>query len=234
MSGGGRQLPLTLPLRGPLPLPASGEREGVRGRVEPICDGAVVLRGYAAAVAQELMKEIEAVAAAAPFRHMVTPGGWRMSAAMTNCGDAGWITDRKGYRYTATDPESGRPWPALPPLFDELGSDAAASAGFPGFMPDACLVNRYAPGSRLSLHQDRNERDFAAPIVSVSLGLPAIFLFGGDSRNERPRRIPLESGDVVVWGGPARLHFHGVDTLADGEDGLCGGCRINLTLRRAL
>jgi DNA oxidative demethylase len=231
-----RQLPLTLPLRAPLPLPACGEREGVRGasHIEPIVEGAIVLRGFAAAATPELVAAIEAVAAVAPFRHMVTPGGWRMSVAMTNCGQAGWITDRKGYRYAATDPESGRPWPPLPALFAELGARAAAAAGFSGFAPDACLVNRYAPGSRLSLHQDRNERDFAAPIVSVSLGLPAIFLFGGEQRGDRPRRIPLGSGDVVVWGGPARLFFHGVDTLADGEDALLGSCRINLTLRRAL
>jgi DNA oxidative demethylase len=239
----------TLPLNphpNPPPLAGEGTDSSLprkRGRVgvgvchsdaEQICDGAVVLRGYAAAVAQELVTEVAEIAEKAPFRHMVTPGGWRMSAAMTNCGAAGWITDRKGYRYTATDPESGRPWPGLPPLFAELGRDAAAAAGFPGFAPDACLVNRYAPGARLSLHQDRNERDFGAPIVSVSLGLPALFLFGGESRSQRPRRIPLESGDVVVWGGPARLYFHGVDTLADGEDALCGAYRINLTLRRAL
>ena len=196
--------------------------------------GAVVLRGFASGEARVLHDVVETVAAAAPFRHMVTPGGFRMSAAMTNCGAAGWITDRKGYRYDARDPLSGLKWPSLPREFLALAARAADEAGFPGFVPDACLVNRYEPGARLTLHQDRNERDFAAPIVSVSLGLPAIFLWGGSARSARPRRIPLESGDVVVWGGPARLVFHGVAELEDGEHPLTGRCRLNLTLRKAL
>jgi alkylated DNA repair protein (DNA oxidative demethylase) len=201
---------------------------------EPISDGAVVLRGFASPEAAALMQAIGDIVAAAPFRHMITPGGWRMSVAMTNCGRAGWITDRKGYRYAPSDPETGEAWPAMPEAIRSLAARAAAAGGFPGFEPDACLINRYEPGSRLSLHQDRNERDFGAPIVSVSLGLPAVFLFGGLARNDRPRRIRLDSGDVVVWGGPARLAFHGVDTLAEGDDALTGRCRINLTLRRAL
>ncbi|HKT17196.1 MAG TPA: DNA oxidative demethylase AlkB [Stellaceae bacterium] len=201
---------------------------------EHIAPGAVLLRGFARAELDGLAAAIEAVAAAAPFRHMITPGGFRMSVAMTNCGRAGWITDRRGYRYVANDPLTGRPWPAMPALFEDLAACAAAAAGFADFAPDACLINRYEPGSRLTLHQDRNERDFAQPIVSVSLGLPAIFLFGGSSRNERPRRYALQSGDVAVWGGPARLAFHGVDKLAEGEDVLCGCYRFNLTLRRAL
>jgi alkylated DNA repair protein (DNA oxidative demethylase) len=203
-------------------------------RAEPISDGAVVLRGFASPEAAALMQAIGDIVAAAPFRHMITPGGWRMSVAMTNCGRAGWVTDRKGYRYTPTDPETEEAWPAMPEAIRILAARAAAARGFPGFEPDACLINRYEPGSRLSLHQDRNERDFGAPIVSVSLGLPAVFLFGGLARNDRPRRIRLDSGDVVVWGGPARLAFHGVDTLAEGDDALTGRCRINLTLRRAL
>ena len=203
-------------------------------RAEPISDGAVVLRGFARPAAAALMQAIGDIVAAAPFRHMITPGGWRMSVAMSNCGRAGWITDRKGYRYAPSDPETGEAWPAMPEAIRSLAARAAAAGGFPGFEPDACLINRYEPGSRLSLHQDRNERDFAAPIVSVSLGLPAVFLFGGLARNDRPRRIRLDSGDVVVWGGPARLAFHGVDTLAEGDDALTGRCRINLTLRRAL
>jgi alkylated DNA repair protein (DNA oxidative demethylase) len=203
-------------------------------RAEPISDGAVVLRGFARPAAAALMQAIGDIVAAAPFRHMITPGGWRMSVAMTNCGRAGWVTDRKGYRYTPTDPETEEAWPAMPEAIRSLAARAAAARGFPGFEPDACLINRYEPGSRLSLHQDRNERDFGAPIVSVSLGLPAVFLFGGLARNDRPRRIRLDSGDVVVWGGPARLAFHGVDTLAEGDDALTGRCRINLTLRRAL
>lgn len=203
-------------------------------QAEPVVAGAIVLRGYAAAEAAALLRAVAEIAAAAPFRQMTTPGGYRMSAAMTNCGAAGWITDRKGYRYTASDPLSGLPWPAMPPLFESLAGRAASAAGFAGFVPDACLINRYEPGAKLSLHQDRDERDYTAPIVSVSLGLPAVFLFGGASRGERARRITLQGGDVVVWGGPARLFFHGVDSLAEGDDALTGRCRINLTLRRAL
>jgi alkylated DNA repair protein (DNA oxidative demethylase) len=202
--------------------------------VEALNDGAALLRGFALTDADALMAALREIVAAAPARHMVTPGGFSMSVAMTNCGGVGWVTDRSGYRYDRLDPETGRPWPALPVLFLDLADRAAAAAGFPGFVPDSCLINRYEPGTRLSLHQDRNERDFGAPIVSVSLGLPAVFLFGGARRADRPRRIRLESGDVVVWGGPARLAFHGVAALADGHDPVTGRCRINLTLRKAL
>lgn len=204
------------------------------GDVERLADGAVLLRGFAAAEAPALVDAVRRIAAAAAFRHMVTPGGFTMSVAMTNCGSAGWVTDRRGYRYDARDPETGRPWPPMPVLFQRLAADAAAAAGFAGFAPDSCLINRYAPGARLTLHQDRNERDFAAPIVSVSLGLPATFLFGGLERRVRPRRFRLESGDVAVWGGPARLAFHGVEPLADGDHPLTGMSRINLAFRRAL
>src|SRR5439155_13479333 len=158
----------------------------------------------------------------------------RMSVAITNCGRAGWVTDRSGYRYDPIDPFTSRPWPAMPAICRSLAVRAALAAGFDGFAPDACLVNRYEPGARLSLHQDRNERDFGQPIVSVSLGLSAVFLFGGQRRNDRPRRVRLESGDVVVWGGPARLTFHGVEPLEDGDDPLTGRCRINLTFLKAL
>ena len=214
-----------------LPL-ALGKRVGAR---EPskLEDGAVILRGFAASEQAALAAAVARVAARAPFRHMLTPGGFRMSVAMTNCGAAGWITDRRGYRYAPDDPVTGRAWPNLPRAFLDLAARAAAAAGFMGFAPDACLVNRYEPGARLTLHQDKNERDFAAPIVSVSLGLPAIFLWGGRERGQRPRRLALESGDVVVWGGSARLVFHGVDALDDGEHPLTGRCRINLTLRKA-
>jgi DNA oxidative demethylase len=205
-----------------------------REAVEPIEPGAVLLRGFVSREADRLVAAVQKVAAAAPFRHMVTPGGFRMSAAMTNCGAAGWITDRTGYRYDVRDPLGGAPWPEMPREFLSLAARAAQAAGFPGFVPDACLVNRYEPSARLTLHQDRNERDFSAPIVSVSLGLPAIFLWGGRKRSVRPRRIPLAHGDVVVWGGPARLVFHGVAELADGEHPATGPFRINLTLRKAL
>jgi alkylated DNA repair protein (DNA oxidative demethylase) len=201
---------------------------------EPLAEGAVLLRGFAAAEAERLVAAVNRIAAAAPFRHMVTPGGFTMSVAMSNCGRAGWVTDRHGYRYDAVDPESGQPWPAMPALFRDLAARAAAAAGFDGFAPDSCLINWYVPGARLTLHQDRNERDFANPIVSVSLGLPATFLFGGGRRSDRPKRLRLLSGDVAVWGGPARLAFHGIDVLADGEHPLTGRARFNLTFRRAL
>ncbi|HUZ65786.1 MAG TPA: DNA oxidative demethylase AlkB [Acetobacteraceae bacterium] len=204
------------------------------GGKEQLADGAVLLRGFASAEAAGVMGQLERVLATAPFRRMVTPGGHRMSVAMTNCGPWGWITDRTGYQYLSTDPMSTRPWPPMPAMFASLAGRAAAAAGYTGFAPDACLINRYEPGARLSLHQDRNERDLAAPIVSVSLGLPATFLFGGTERSSRPRRVRLESGDVAVWGGPSRLAFHGIDPLADGDDPLTGRCRINLTFRKAM
>jgi DNA oxidative demethylase len=207
---------------------------GLVEAVERIADGAVVLRGFARDKAAALIAAIDEIANAAPFRNMVTPGGFRMSVAMTNCGRAGWVTDRAGYRYELVDPLTGHPWPAMPGLFWRLATDAAGAAGYPGFEPDACLMNSYEPGTRLSLHRDENERDLAQPIVSVSLGLPAVFLFGGRQRGDRPRRIALESGDVVVWGGALRLVDHGVALLAAGEHPLTGRRRINLTFRKAL
>jgi len=201
---------------------------------EIIAPGAVWLRGFAGDNAPALLRAIERIAAAAPFRNMVTPGGYTMSVAMTNCGRAGWITDRRGYRYAERDPLSKKSWPAMPRLFADLAARAAATAGFADFAPDACLVNRYERGARMSLHQDRDERDFAQPIVSISLGLPATFLFGGLKRSDRPKRLRLESGDIVVWGGPARGAFHGIDPLAAGSDSLTGAYRYNLTLRKAL
>jgi len=202
--------------------------------LEIITAGATLLRGFAAADAPQLKAELDRIVAAAPLRHMVIPGGFRMSVAMTNCGSAGWITDRKGYRYSAADPESQKPWPSMPVQFAKVATEAAASAGYPDFHPDACLINRYEPGARMTLHQDKNEQDYDAPIVSVSLGLPAVFLFGGMERKDRARRLPLENGDVVVWGGPARLAFHGINPLKDGDHPLTGRCRFNLTFRRAL
>jgi alkylated DNA repair protein (DNA oxidative demethylase) len=205
----------------------------VRPSRETMAEGAVLLRAFAKPVERDLIAALRDIAAQAPLRHMVTPGGHQMSVAMTNCGTAGWVTDRSGYRYDAVDPESGKPWPAMPSAFRALAGQAAAEAGFEGFAPDACLINRYQAGARMSLHQDKDERDFENPIVSVSLGLPAIFLFGGLKRADKPRRYRLEHGDVVVWGGPSRLFFHGIAPLADGEHNLLGRQRINLTFRKA-
>jgi alkylated DNA repair protein (DNA oxidative demethylase) len=199
-----------------------------------MAEGAVLLRGFVKPFEGELIASLREIVAQAPFRRMFTPGGHQMSVAMTNCGNAGWVTDHSGYRYDGIDPVSGQPWPAMPPVFRTLAETAASEGGFEGFSPDACLINRYAPGARMSLHQDRNENDFGAPIVSVSLGLPATFLFGGPERADKPQRYRLEHGDGVVWGGPSRLFFHGVAPLADGEHTLMGRQRINLTFRKAL
>lgn len=200
---------------------------------EVMADGAMLLHDNALPFEADILSALQAIVDQAPFRHMTTPGGYVMSVAMTNCGAAGWITDRTGYRYDRIDPESGQPWPAMPDCFLELAIAAAAEAGYPHFVPDACLINRYEPGARLSLHQDKNERDLKEPIVSVSLGLPAVFLFGGAHRAERPRRVPLAHGDVIVWGGPARLFYHGVLPLKDGVHSALGRHRVNLTFRRA-
>ena len=200
---------------------------------EVMADGAVVLRGFARPFEAELLPALRAIVKQAPFRHLITPGGHRMSVAMTNCGSVGWVSDEAGYRYDAVDPQSNQPWPAMPPVLRKLAADAAGDAGFGGFAPEACLINRYVPGAKLSLHQDKDELDFGAPIVSVSLGLPAIFLFGGPKRADTTMRYRLEHSDVVVWGGPSRLFFHGVAPLADGEHALMARQRINLTFRKA-
>jgi DNA oxidative demethylase len=201
---------------------------------EELAPGAAWLHGYALPLEDAVLAALRKVAEAAPFRHMVTPGGFAMSVAMTNCGAAGWVTDRTGYRYDRRDPDSTRPWPCMPDAFLGLATGAAAAAGYPDFAPDACLINRYEPGARLSLHQDRNERDFAAPIVSVSLGLPGVFQFGGLKRNDPVRRVALHHGDVVVWGGPSRMNYHGILPLKDGEHPRLGRVRVNLTFRKAL
>lgn len=200
---------------------------------EPLSPGAWLLRGFALGVQADLLEALQRIVVLAPFRHMKTPGGLTMSVAMTNCGALGWVSDRRGYRYEPRDPLSGNPWPRMPPVFATLAATAAQAGGFERFEPDACLINCYRPGARLTLHQDKDERDFSAPIVSVSLGLPAVFLFGGDARAEKQMRVPLEHGDVVVWGGAARLRHHGVKPLKDGHHPTLGAQRINLTLRRA-
>ena len=200
---------------------------------EALGPGAVVLHRFALPGDTALLTALNEVIVQAPFRQMLTPGGFLMSVAMTNCGTYGWVSDRTGYRYDALDPQRGQPWPLLPEPFLALAKQAAAQAGFPAFVPDACLINRYAPGAKLSLHQDKDERDLSQPIVSVSLGLPAIFLFGGLQRADPQMRVPVFHGDVVVWGGPARLRYHGIQPLKQGSHPLVGTYRLNLTFRKA-
>jgi alkylated DNA repair protein (DNA oxidative demethylase) len=200
---------------------------------EAIGESALVLRGFALSYVERLLPALSVIEAAAPFRHMVTPGGFTMSVALTNCGQFGWTSDLKGYRYSQLDPKTAKPWPVMPDSFDELSRAAAAAAGFGNRGFDACLINRYVPGSRLTLHQDKNERDFTAPIVSVSLGMSATFLFGGTRRRDPMLRVPLEHGDVVVWGSVDRLRFHGVMPIKDQPHWLLGRQRINFTFRQA-
>lgn len=209
----------------PSPLPHSP--------CEPLSPGAALLHRFATAQADALLGALQEVVGRSSFRHMSTPGGYRMSVAMTNCGERGWLTDETGYRYDAFDPSTATRWPPMPRVFRDLAAAAAAAAGFSEFVPDACLISRYEPGARLSLHQDKDEIDLESPIVSISLGLPAVFLFGAHRRSERPRRVPLTHGDVVVWGGPARLRYHGVMPLKEGHHALLGACRVNLSLRKA-
>ncbi|MDR6662702.1 alkylated DNA repair protein (DNA oxidative demethylase) [Tardiphaga robiniae] len=199
---------------------------------EELAEGAVLLRHFFAAEQPDVIAALRMIVKAAPFRHLVTPGGHIMSVAMTNCGRVGWVSDARGYRYDTVDPDSGKPWPEMPAPFRDLAARAAVRAGFDAFVPDACLINRYKPGAKLSLHQDKDELDLGAPIVSVSLGLPATFLFGGLTRSAPQKRYRLTHGDVVVWGGPSRLAYHGVTPLPDGEHPVMGGQRINLTFRK--
>jgi len=203
------------------------------GLPQPLMPGAVLLPGHALPQARALLELAETVFAAAPARRWLTPGGRRMAVAMSNCGALGWVSDERGYRYSPVDPLSGQAWPPMPARFGDLARAAAAAAGFADFAPDACLLNRYEPGTRLSLHQDKDERDYTQPIVSVSLGLPAVFLFGGLRRTDPCLRLGLQHGDVLVWGGPARLRFHGVAPLAPGQHPDLGALRLNLTFRKA-
>ncbi|MDI9280121.1 DNA oxidative demethylase AlkB [Pantoea sp. EABMAA-21] len=196
-------------------------------------EGAVILKGFLLKHEQELLRNLERITDLSAFRHMVTPGGYRMSVAMTNCGPRGWVTDERGYRYSETDPETGHAWPEMPALYSQLARQAAAVAGYHDFCSDACLINRYIPGARLSLHQDKDEKNFTHPIVSFSLGLPATFDFGGRTRSAPVTPYLLEHGDVVVWGGPSRMFYHGIRTLKKGHHERMGSQRINLTFRRA-
>jgi alkylated DNA repair protein (DNA oxidative demethylase) len=202
-------------------------------RLDRIGEQSCVLRGFALPWLDQLLPALDAVLAAAPFRQMITPGGFTMSVALSSCGTLGWTTDRSGYRYTRDDPLTGKPWPKMPEVFLELAQAAARDAGFTDFMPDSCLINRYVPGAKMSLHQDKDEVSYAAPIVSVSLGLPAMFLFGGFERGDKSQRVPLFHGDIVVWGGVDRLRFHGVLPIKDGLHPRLGEQRINFTFRTA-
>jgi alkylated DNA repair protein (DNA oxidative demethylase) len=202
-------------------------------RHEPIGEQSCVLRGFALPWLDRLLPALDAVLTAAPFRQMVTPGGFTMSVALSSCGTLGWTTDRSGYRYTRDDPQTGQPWPEMPDVFLQLAQAAAQAAGFTDFIPDSCLINRYVPGSKMSLHQDKDEKSYAAPIVSVSLGLPAMFLFGGFARADKSQRVPLLHGDIVVWGGVDRLRYHGVLPIKDGQHSRLGEQRINFTFRTA-
>ncbi len=201
---------------------------------EHFAPGAWLLRGFARDAAPGLLDSLPSILAAAPWRRALTPGGKPFSVEMTNCGTRGWVSDAAGYRYTTHDPLGGTGWATMPADWLKLAGEAAQTAGYERFRPDACLINRYAPGASMGLHQDRDELDFSAPIVSVSLGVPAVFLFGGARRGDHRIRIPLTHGDVVVWGGPSRLFFHGIATIKDGQHPLTAGCRINLTFRKSL
>lgn len=206
---------------------------------EPLGPGAVLLRKFcqreerARVNGEALLHDLAALLEISAFRHMATPGGFEMSVAMSNCGALGWVTDQSGYRYQPNDPQTGHSWPAMPQSFRQLASRAAHVGGFEDFVPDACLINRYKVGSRLTLHQDKNEIDFSQPIVSVSLGLPAVFLFGGLERNSPTRKVQLTHGDVAVWGGSSRMNYHGILPLKDGLHELTGSYRYNLTFRKA-
>lgn len=203
-------------------------------RQERLGPDAMVLRNFAVPEETALLSALDDVIAAAPFRHMITPGGFRMSVEMTNCGSLGWVTDRTGYRYVPIDPLSGLPWPQMPDVFLRLATGAAKQAGFSDFVSDACLINRYEPGAKMSLHQDKNEQDLDQPVVSVSLGIPAVFLFGGLNKADKAIRVNLTHGDVVVWGGPDRLRYHGIlPLLKEDHHPIVGDHRINLTFRKA-
>lgn len=200
---------------------------------QEILKDVVLLRSFVAPAENEVLPALASVMTLAPLRHMTTPGGLAMSVATTSCGNLGWVSDKKGYRYAASDPLTGKPWPEMPVSFEQLAQQAASMAGFANFEPDACLINRYQPGARMGLHQDKDERDFNQPIVSVSLGIPAMFQMGGFARGDKAMKLPLYHGDVLVWGGESRLRFHGVLPVKAGEHPALGECRINLTFRKA-
>ena len=207
--------------------------ENTHVQILHIAEGATLLRKYALTNEVHLLNDLKSIIAKSPLRHMVTLGGFTMSVAMTNCGKLGWVSDKKGYRYDALDPSTGAPWQAMPESFLQLANNAAAEAGYANFVPDACLINQYEIGARMSLHQDKDEQDFSQPIVSVSLGCAATFLFGGLKRSDKPRKILLQHGDIVVWGGKSRLNYHGIMPLRTNNHEALGAYRFNLTFRKA-
>ncbi|MDI1298906.1 DNA oxidative demethylase AlkB [Methylotenera sp.] len=198
-----------------------------------IVKDAYLLKSYALANEQSLLMDLAELVSQAPLRFMMTKMGFAMSAAMTNCGALGWVSDRQGYRYDMKDPANNKPWPLMPVSFQQLAVLAAAEAGFDNFQPDACLINQYQVGASMGLHQDKNELDFNQPIVSVSLGIPAVFKFGGLARTDKTLRIPLVHGDVIVWGGESRLNFHAIAPLKMNTHPILGAYRYNLTFRKA-
>lgn len=212
------------------------EQDGVNaGQSEVYGQDVHILRGLALPYVDDIMRAlINQIKPQSPLRHMTTPGGYSMSVAMTNCGQRGWETSRSGYQYTAIDPLTNQPWPDMPATFMTLAQVAANKAGFVNFRPDSCLINEYQAGSKMSLHQDKDEADLAAPIVSVSLGLSARFLLGGFTRQDKAVRIALHHGDVMVWGRSDRLRFHGILPIKAALHSVTGDCRINLTFRKAL
>ncbi|MDI1360702.1 DNA oxidative demethylase AlkB [Methylotenera sp.] len=198
-----------------------------------IIKDAYLLKSYALTNEKALLSDLEQAVSQAPLRHMMTKMGFAMSAAMTNCGVLGWVSDHQGYRYDMKDPATNKPWPVMPASFQQLATLAAAEAGFNDFQPDACLINQYQVGASMGLHQDKNELDFNQPIVSVSLGIPAVFQFGGLNRMDKTHKIPLMHGDIVVWGGQSRIHFHGIAPLKMNTHPILGAYRYNLTFRKA-
>jgi DNA oxidative demethylase len=197
-----------------------------------LAPGAVLMRAFGRADDVDILQAVESVIAQAPLRHLQTPGGYTMSIQTTRCGSMGWVSEPGGYRYAPSNPSTRAPWPAMPQCLLDFAVRAATEAGYPDFVPDSCMINQYLPGNKLGLHQDRDERDLRAPVVSLSLGLPAIFLFGGLQRTGKTQRYRLAHGDVVVWGGPSRLAFHGVLPVADGDHALVGRRRVNVTFRK--
>ena len=208
-----------------------------------IAEGAMLLRQFVQQNKNALLDEttvladLNCILENSPLRKMTTASGFTMSVAMTNCGKLGWVSGSNGYMYSSIDPETAQPWPAMPPALLEAATRIARQAGYPGFLPDACLINRYLAGAQMGLHQDRDEKDFSQPIVSLSIGLSARFIIGGlDSaagRNAHTQSVVLKHGDAIVFGAAARLMFHGVLSLKPGHHPLVGNSRINLTFRVA-